>query len=60
MRYQYLLIDNDNTLMDFSAAEAKALRETLQKAGLPTDEATVETYSRCGRRSSAAKRPSRS
>ena len=46
MRYQYLLIDNDNTLMDFSAAEAKALRETLQKADLPTDEATVETYSR--------------
>lgn len=46
MRYQYLLIDNDNTLMDFSAAEAKALRETLQKAGLPTDEATVEAYSR--------------
>jgi len=46
MRYQYLLIDNDNTLMDFSAAEAKALRETLRNAGLPTDEGTVETYSR--------------
>ena len=29
MRYQYLLIDNDNTLMDFNAAEAKALIDVL-------------------------------
>lgn len=46
MRYDYLLIDNDNTLMDFAAAEAKALRETLSAAGLPTDEATVSAYER--------------
>ena len=46
MRYQYLLIDNDNTLMDFGAAEAKALRETLQRAGLPSDDGTCEVYSR--------------
>ena len=46
MKYQYLLIDNDNTLMDFGAAEAKALRETLQAAGLPYDDATCEVYSR--------------
>lgn len=46
MRYQYLLIDNDNTIMDFGAAEAKALRETLANAGLPTDDATCEVYSR--------------
>ncbi len=46
MRYQYLLIDNDNTLMDFGAAEAKALRETLAAAGLPTDEETVAAYAR--------------
>lgn len=46
MRYQYLLIDNDNTLMDFGAAEAKALRETLANAGLPTDAETVAAYSR--------------
>ena len=44
MRYQYLLIDNDNTLMDFSAAEAKALVDLLQSYGLPTDEKTVHTY----------------
>ena len=46
MKYQYLLIDNDNTLMNFAAAEAKALRKTLQAAGLPYDDATCEVYSR--------------
>ena len=44
MRYQYLLVDNDNTLMDFNAAEAKALVDVLRDNGLPTDEATVQTY----------------
>ncbi|MBR6569023.1 MAG: YjjG family noncanonical pyrimidine nucleotidase [Clostridia bacterium] len=46
MRYDYLLIDNDNTVMDFAAAEGKALRETLSAACLPTDEATVAAYER--------------
>lgn len=46
MRYQYLLIDNDNTLMDFSAAERKALADTLREAGLPTDEETCAVYAR--------------
>jgi len=44
MRYQYLLIDNDNTLMDFNAAEAKALVDVLRANGLPTDEHTIHTY----------------
>ena len=44
MRYQYLLIDNDNTLMDFNAAEAKALMDVLIAHGLPTDDQTVHTY----------------
>ena len=44
MRYQYLLIDNDNTIMDFNAAEAKALIDVLKDYGLPTDEQTVHTY----------------
>ena len=44
MRYQYLLIDNDNTLMDFNAAEAKALVDVLRAHGLPTDEHTIHTY----------------
>ena len=46
MHYKYLLVDNDNTLMDFSAAEHKALNETLAGAGLPTDEDTVAAYVR--------------
>ncbi|MBQ2952257.1 MAG: YjjG family noncanonical pyrimidine nucleotidase [Clostridia bacterium] len=46
MRYEYLLIDNDNTIMDFAAAEAKALRETLAAAGLPTDAETLAAYER--------------
>ena len=44
MRYQYLLIDNDNTIMDFNAAEAKALVDVLKAYGLPTDEATIHLY----------------
>ena len=44
MRYQYLLLDNDNTVMDFSAAEAKALIDLLAFFDLPTDEKTVHTY----------------
>ncbi len=46
MRYDYLLIDNDNTLMDFAAAERHALRDALTEAGLPTDEAVCEAYHR--------------
>lgn len=45
MRYKYLLADNDNTLMDFSAAEYHALRQTLRTVGIdPTDE-TCALYS---------------
>lgn len=45
MRYKYLLADNDNTLMDFSAAEHHALRQTLTAVGIdPTDE-TCALYS---------------
>ena len=46
MGYRYVLIDNDNTLMDFHAAEKAALRDTLAGCGLPTDEATLATYHR--------------
>ena len=46
MGYQYVLIDNDNTLMDFSAAEKAALRGTLTACGLPTDEDTLAAYHR--------------
>ena len=46
MKYRYLLVDNDNTLMDFSAAEHAALKETLQAYHLPDDEETLSTYVR--------------
>lgn len=46
MRYQYLLIDNDNTLMDFNAAERQALSKTLVDFGLPADHHTCENYHR--------------
>ena len=44
MRYQYLLIDNDNTIMDFSAAEAKALVDLFASYDIPTDEDTIRRY----------------
>lgn len=44
MRYDVLLVDNDNTLMDFDAAERQALHLTLRTHGLPDDEATCALY----------------
>ena len=44
MKYRYLLVDNDNTLMDFDLAERKALTETLEACGLPADEPTCTAY----------------
>ena len=47
MKYRYLLIDNDNTLMDFHAAEQAALRETLTEAGIEPTDAVCARYSAC-------------
>lgn len=44
LRYQYLLVDNDNTLMDFNAAEEKALVQTLMDYRLPFDSDTCAAY----------------
>ena len=44
MKYRYLLVDNDNTLMDFNLSERKALVETLADCGLPADEETCAAY----------------
>ena len=46
IRWHYLLIDNDNTLMDFDLAESRALTETLEAAGIPADEGTRALYHR--------------
>lgn len=45
MKYRYLLVDNDNTLMDFHAAEAKALTEALSEVGLTISDAVRARYS---------------
>ena len=44
MRYRYLLADNDNTLMDFNAAEKKSLRDALTAFGKPFSDEIFETY----------------
>ena len=44
MAIRYLLADNDMTLMDFHAAERKALQEALTLFGIPTTEETCRLY----------------
>lgn len=44
MRYKYLLADNDNTLMDFDAAERKALHGALAALGQHCDDEVFNTY----------------
>lgn len=36
--YRYLLIDNDDTLMDFHLAERHALGDVLRRHGIPDSE----------------------
>lgn len=43
-KYYAILFDADNTLLDFDAAESKALAETLTHYGIEPDAATVQTY----------------
>lgn len=43
-RYDTVLLDADNTLFDFDAAERKALHAVLTARGYTPDQATVETY----------------
>lgn len=43
-RYNCIMIDIDNTLLDFDAAERKALVETLKEYSLPFDEAALARY----------------
>lgn len=42
--YHCILLDADNTLLDFSASEEKALSETLEHFQLPADEETKSKY----------------
>lgn len=43
-RYHVVLLDADNTLFDFDAAEHKALRLTLEGNGIPATEEAVGAY----------------
>ncbi len=43
-KYYCVLFDADNTLLDFDAAESKALAETLVTYGIEPDAQTVQTY----------------
>ena len=42
-KYYCILFDADNTLLDFDAAENKALAETLVEYGIEPDAGTVQT-----------------
>jgi YjjG family noncanonical pyrimidine nucleotidase len=43
-KYYCILFDADNTLLDFDAAESKALADTLTHYGIEPDNETVQTY----------------
>ena len=43
-RYDFVLLDADNTLFDFDAAERKALHHVLRTRGYTPDPATVSTH----------------
>ena len=43
-KYYCVLFDADNTLLNFDAAESKALAETLTNYGIEPDVETVQTY----------------
>ena len=53
-KYYCILFDADNTLLNFDAAESKALAETLVNYGIEPDAETVQTYRTVA---SAGKRP---
>lgn len=44
--YNCLLLDSDNTLLDFNTSQHKALIETLERFQLPSDHETQETFLR--------------
>ena len=44
MKYTSLLLDLDDTLLDFKKAEARAVALVLERHSLPHDEATVKLY----------------
>ena len=45
--FEILLIDLDDTILDFQRAEAVAIRKTLREAGLEPSDAVCRRYSEC-------------
>ena len=45
-KYEWLLFDADDTLLDFKLGEKRAITATFRAAGLPTDDGVIETYSK--------------
>ena len=45
-KYEWLLFDADDTLLDFKLGEKRAITATFDAAGLPTDDEVIETYSK--------------
>lgn len=48
-RYTCVLIDADNTLLDFDATECQALRRTMERRGLPYNKETQARYAAINR-----------
>lgn len=46
IRYEFVLLDADDTLFDFQRSEREALTKVLAERGYPTDDATVALYSK--------------
>ena len=44
-----VLLDLDDTILDFHAAEGTAIRQTFRSVGIPDDDATVNRYSEINR-----------
>lgn len=49
MRYQYLLVDLDDTLLDYHLAEKRSLMETFEEIGQSADEGVCARYSSINR-----------
>ena len=44
MRYQFILLDVDGTLLDFKACEVRAFKKSLENFGLPYSDEVYEIY----------------
>lgn len=50
LKYDILLFDADDTLLDFGKSESEAVRDCLISRGLPSDDGTISIYSEINQR----------